>query len=236
VNGENLQQTSEIFQFGEFRLDPLDRTLRRQETAVPLHRRAFDVLLYLVQNPGRVVSKDELLKNVWPDTFVDENNLTQSISVLRKALDQRAGEASYITTLPGRGYQFVVPVQVDVPRVRAVLALQHGKPWDAIAALEIARPYEMRDYNILSLRAEAYRKAGQPAIAVSEYQKIIANRGIDPTSILYPLAYLGLARSYAMLGNTESSRTQYQAFLGVWKNADRDLPLYQQANSELVKL
>jgi DNA-binding winged helix-turn-helix (wHTH) protein/tetratricopeptide (TPR) repeat protein len=112
VNGENLQQTSEIFQFGEFRLDPLDRTLRRNESAVPLHRRAFDVLLYLVQNPGRVVTKDELLKNVWPDTFVDENNLTQSISVLRKALDQRAGETSYITTLPGRGYQFVVPVQV----------------------------------------------------------------------------------------------------------------------------
>jgi len=70
------------------------------------------VLLYLVQNPGRVVTKDELLKNVWPDAFVDENNLTQSISVLRKALDQRPGENSFITTLPGRGYQFVVPVQV----------------------------------------------------------------------------------------------------------------------------
>jgi eukaryotic-like serine/threonine-protein kinase len=112
VNGENLQQTNEIFQFGEFRLDPLDRTLRHKDSAVPLHRRAFDVLLYLVQNPGRVVTKDELLKNVWPDAFVDENNLTQSISVLRKALDQRHGESSYITTLPGRGYQFIVPVQV----------------------------------------------------------------------------------------------------------------------------
>jgi len=103
---------SEIFQFGEFRIDPLERTLRRKDSAVTLHRRAFDVLLYLVQNPGRVVTKDELLKNVWPDAFVDENNLTQSISVLRKALDQRPGEISYITTLPGRGYQFVVPVQV----------------------------------------------------------------------------------------------------------------------------
>ena len=103
---------SEIFQFGEFRIDPLERTLRRNDSAVTLQRRAFDVLLYLVQNPGRVVTKDELLKNVWPDAFVDENNLTQSISVLRKALDQRPGESSYIATLPGRGYQFVVPVQV----------------------------------------------------------------------------------------------------------------------------
>jgi eukaryotic-like serine/threonine-protein kinase len=103
---------SEIFQFGEFRIDPLERTLRRNDSAVTLQRRAFDVLLYLVQNPGRVVTKDELLKNVWPDAFVDENNLTQSISVLRKALDQRPGENNYITTLPGRGYQFVVPVKV----------------------------------------------------------------------------------------------------------------------------
>jgi predicted Zn-dependent protease len=117
-----------------------------------------------------------------------------------------------------------------------VLALQHGKPTDAIAALEIARPYEMRDYNILSLRAEAYLKTGQPGMAVSEYKKILANPGIDPTSVLYPLAYLGLARSYAMLGNTIASRTQYEAFLGAWKNADRDLPIYKDANSELAKL
>jgi DNA-binding winged helix-turn-helix (wHTH) protein/Flp pilus assembly protein TadD/TolB-like protein len=105
-------KNGEIFQFGEFRIDPQDRTLRRNDSAVVLHRRAFDVLLYLVQNPGRVVTKDELLKNVWPDAFVDENNLTQSISVLRKALDDRNGANSYITTLPGRGYQFVVPVKV----------------------------------------------------------------------------------------------------------------------------
>jgi eukaryotic-like serine/threonine-protein kinase len=105
-------KNGEIFQFGEFRIDPHDRTLRRNDSAVALHRRAFDVLLYLVQNPGRVVTKDELLKNVWPDAFVDENNLTQSISVLRKALDDRNGGNNYITTLPGRGYQFIVPVQV----------------------------------------------------------------------------------------------------------------------------
>ena len=105
-------KTGEIFEFGEFRIDSLDRTLRRHESAVVLHRRAFDVLLYLVQNPGRVVTKNELLKNVWPDAFVEENNLTQSISVLRKALDDHPGANTYITTLPGRGYQFVAPVNV----------------------------------------------------------------------------------------------------------------------------
>jgi DNA-binding winged helix-turn-helix (wHTH) protein len=105
-------RADEIFQFGEFRVDPQDRTLRRNDAQVGLNRRAFDVLLYLVRNPGRVITKDELLKHVWPDAFVDENNLTQSISVLRRALDERPGAHSYIATLPGRGYQFIVPVEV----------------------------------------------------------------------------------------------------------------------------
>lgn len=104
-----------IFQFGEFQIDALTRTLRREKEAVTLNRRAFDVLLYLVQNPGRVLTRDELLKNVWPDTFVDENSLAQSISALRRALEEKPGDNSYIVTLPGRGYQFVSPVKIVVP-------------------------------------------------------------------------------------------------------------------------
>ena len=77
---------------------------------VTLSRRAFDVLLYLVQNPGKVVSRDELLKNVWPDTFVDEHSLEQSISVLRRALEEKPGDHSYIVTLPGRGFVFSLSV------------------------------------------------------------------------------------------------------------------------------
>ncbi len=124
----------------------------------------------------------------------------------------------------------------DMPRIRAVLALEQGKPLDAIAALELARPYEMRDYKILSLRAQAYFQSGQPLKAIDEYKAILANPGIDPTSIFYPLAYLGMARSYAALGNTGASRAQYEAFLGAWKNADPDLPILKRANTELSKL
>jgi|HubBroStandDraft_4_1064222.scaffolds.fasta_scaffold01714_2 DNA-binding winged helix-turn-helix (wHTH) protein/tetratricopeptide (TPR) repeat protein len=105
-------RTEGIFKFGEFQIDALARTLRREEKIVTLNRRAFDVLLYLVQNPGKVVTRDELLKNVWSDTFVDENSLAQSISALRRALEEKPGDNSYIVTLPGRGYQFVTPVQV----------------------------------------------------------------------------------------------------------------------------
>jgi eukaryotic-like serine/threonine-protein kinase len=104
-----------VFQFGKFHVDALARTLRRDEAIVTLNRRAFDVLLYLVQNPGKVVTRDELLKNVWSDTFVDENSLAQSISALRRALEEKPGDNNYIVTLPGRGYQFVSPVQVAAP-------------------------------------------------------------------------------------------------------------------------
>src|ERR1035438_6055413 len=104
-----------IYKFGEFQSEALARTLRREEEIVTLNRRAFDVLLYFVQNSGRVLTRDELLKNCWADTYVDENSLAQSISVLRRALEEKPGDNSYIVTLPGRGYQFVSPVQVVAP-------------------------------------------------------------------------------------------------------------------------
>src|SRR5271170_4652673 len=104
-----------IFQFGEFQIDVRARSLRRKETMVALNSRAFDVLLYFVQNPGKILTREELLKNVWAETFVDESSLAQSISVLRRALEEKPGDNSYIVTLPGRGYQFVKPVQVVVP-------------------------------------------------------------------------------------------------------------------------
>ena len=119
-----------IFRFGEFQIDVLARTLRRKEEIVTLNRRAFDVLLYLVQNPGRVLTRDELLKNVWPDIFVDENSLAQSISALRRALEEKPGDNSFIVTLPGRGYQFVAPVHVssqESPAIdAAATASDHG--------------------------------------------------------------------------------------------------------------
>ena len=114
-------QPEGIYAFGEFRIEALARTLRRGEEIVTLNRRAFDVLLYFVQNPGRVLTRDELLKNVWPDTYVDENSLAQSISVLRRALDEKPGDNSYIVTLPGRGYQFVAPVQIVATENMAIV-------------------------------------------------------------------------------------------------------------------
>src|ERR1700733_5597948 len=108
-------KTDGIFQFGEFRVDARARTLRREEELLTVNRRAFDVLLYFVQNPGKILTREELLENVWAESFVDENSLAQSISVLRRALAEKPGENSYIATVPGRGYQFVSAVTAVAP-------------------------------------------------------------------------------------------------------------------------
>ncbi len=97
-----------IFQFGEFRIDVLARTLRREEEIVTLNRRVFGVLLYLVQNPGRALTRDELLKNVWPEIFVDENSLAQSISALR-ALEEKPGDNSCSARIKTAGKTLPTP-------------------------------------------------------------------------------------------------------------------------------
>jgi TolB-like protein/DNA-binding winged helix-turn-helix (wHTH) protein/Tfp pilus assembly protein PilF len=98
-----------LYEFDEFRLDAQNRVLRRDGTSVPLTPKAFDALLLLVQNSGRVVAKDELLKTVWPNSFVEESNLTQTIFMVRKALDETA-DRRYILTVQGQGYRFLLPV------------------------------------------------------------------------------------------------------------------------------
>src|SRR5580692_4840198 len=100
---------SNLYRFGQFSLDPRKRTLSRAGSLVPLTPKAFDVLLFLVQNPTRLVTKDELLQAVWgTDTFVEEGNLKQYISHLRKALGDE--DARLIVTIARRGYQFTADV------------------------------------------------------------------------------------------------------------------------------
>jgi DNA-binding winged helix-turn-helix (wHTH) protein/TolB-like protein/Tfp pilus assembly protein PilF len=99
------------YEFDEFRVDAVRRVLLRNDETVPLTPKVFDTLLYLVGNGGRVLGKDELMKALWPDAFVEENNLTQSISSLRRALGEAKGENRYIVTVPGHGYRFAAEVK-----------------------------------------------------------------------------------------------------------------------------
>ena len=104
------RQTQGIQEFGPYRLDAAKRLLLRAGEVVPLTPKCFEILLVLVENSGEVIDKQRLMNRVWPDSFVEEGNLTYNISVLRKALGERANEHHYIVTVPGRGYQFVAGV------------------------------------------------------------------------------------------------------------------------------
>jgi len=103
---------SHLYHFGQFALDSRRRTLSRADSPVSLTPKAFDVLLFLVQNPNRLVTKEELLQAVWGDTFVEEGNLTQYISHLRKALGDNAEDTRSIVTIARKGYQFTVDVSI----------------------------------------------------------------------------------------------------------------------------
>ena len=86
------------------------RLLLRDSDLVPLTPKVFEILLTLVENSGHVISKDDLMKRVWPDSFVEEGNLTQNISLLRKALGEGQNGHQYIETIARRGYRFIAPV------------------------------------------------------------------------------------------------------------------------------
>ena len=132
---------SNRYYFEQFVLDPAKRTLSRADSAVSLTPKAFDVLLFLVQNPNRLVTKEELLQAVWGDTFVEEGNLTQYISHLRKALDHNSEDSRLIVTIARKGYQFTE--RVTVVADAADLA-KHATPQAAVTELlkTDARPVE----------------------------------------------------------------------------------------------
>jgi len=104
------QLDSHTYDFGRFRLKPAERVLLREGEPVPLTPKVFDILITLVEKSGQVVEKDDLMKRVWPTTFVEEGNLTQNVSLLRKALGETPGGTQFIETVPRRGYRFVAKI------------------------------------------------------------------------------------------------------------------------------
>src|SRR5262249_18470725 len=104
VGGFMVRQPAYQYEFGPFRLDAAERLLARDGEAVPLSPKAFDLLLTLVERHGRLLEKEELMKLVWPDTFVEEANLSYTISLIRKALSECPGQ--FIETVPKHGYRF----------------------------------------------------------------------------------------------------------------------------------
>jgi tetratricopeptide (TPR) repeat protein len=132
--------------------------------------------------------------------------------------------------------------RVYAPAIRATIEIRRNNPARALELLKAAEGCEMgglpggSDFWINHLRGEALLAAREAAAAAAEYRKILDRRGVNPTSPLYPLAHLGLARAMALAGDSAGSRRAYQDFFAMWKDADPDLPVLQQAKAEYAKL
>jgi eukaryotic-like serine/threonine-protein kinase len=121
------QKLKELYEFGPFRVDPEKEILVRAGETVPLTPKTFQILLVLVRNSRQVVSKDDLMKAVWPDTFVEEANVSRNIFMLRKALGETSQDHQYILTVPGRGYRLARSVRLVPQQELSIVAAQHSK-------------------------------------------------------------------------------------------------------------
>jgi DNA-binding winged helix-turn-helix (wHTH) protein/tetratricopeptide (TPR) repeat protein len=116
-----------VYEFGPFRMDPDEQVLLREGQPIAVTPKAFETLLMLVRRSREVVTKEELLKAIWPDSFVEEANLSQNIFMLRKALGDTPEERRYIVTLPGRGYRFAAPVRTVTDGSEALIAQMRSR-------------------------------------------------------------------------------------------------------------
>ena len=140
------------------------------------------------------------------------------------------GAAGRHTKPPG-----TLTTYLKLPRLRASVDLARNRPVDALHDLELAAPYELEAYEVLSLHGNAALQAHRPNLAAAQFQRLLANQGIG-YGPLYPMAHLGLARAYAAQGRTFDSRAEYESFLAAWKDADPDIPLLRTAEAELARL
>jgi TolB-like protein/tetratricopeptide (TPR) repeat protein len=152
-------RTSQFYEFGPFRIDVAERMLTRDGVRVHLTPKAFEVLLMLVENHGHVVEKDALMSGLWPDTCVEEANVTQNVFAVRKVLGAEGGGRHYIETVSRRGYRFVADVRegrsedaadVRAGSVPASGGRQAGEVTRSIAVLPILNVGEAPDLEYLS--------------------------------------------------------------------------------------
>src|ERR1700739_73162 len=126
AQGMQALSSTDIFLFGGFRLDRRGLFRRDEGSAlapVEIGSRALDVLSVLLERPGDLLTRDEIMAAAWPGTVVEDNNLTVQISTLRRILDQDRAQGSCIQTVPGRGYRFIAPVTRVAPAASSVSEL-----------------------------------------------------------------------------------------------------------------
>lgn len=186
-----------LYAFGPFLLDTRERRLLRDGEVVPLTLKAFDLLQVLVENQGHLLQKEELLRRVWPDAIVEENNLTVTISALRKALGEGPTEGQYIETVPRRGYRFVADFRASAESTEAVRSPQERR----------ARAFALRAMVLAALAAVAalawvWKRSTPAATAVP-----VRSMAVLPfRSLTNDGEYLGLGMADALITRLGSTK------------------------------
>ena len=184
MSATDSPRLKELYAFGPFCVDPEKETLCRAGEPVPLTPKTFQILLVLVRHSKEVVTKDDLMKTVWPDTFVEEANLSRNIFMLRKALGESAQDRQYIITVPGRGYRLAESVHLVPDQELSIVAANHSKvqveveqtkPWGWIWAGVIL---------LLAIAAGTFRLVSHRTAILSEKDTVVladfANSTGDP--------------------------------------------------------
>lgn len=195
------KQASHFYEFGPFRVDTEERILLKEGHPLPLPPKVFDTLLALVEKSGRIVEKDELMKTVWPDTFVEESNLTVNISVLRRTLHEGSSEQQYIETVSKRGYRFTANVRELMGEASGV---QREELADSHTAPEEKRRTEQKTENLTEQEKNMTRLAAPDNLRLSFALNKTVVIGIALlVALIVPLSYFWIS--------TRSKQTQTNA-------------------------
>src|SRR5579862_4345261 len=184
-------ETNQVQTFGPFTLDRAEARLTRAGMPVSLPPKVFDLLSYLVANPGRLIEKDELLKALWPDSFVEEANLTVGIAALRKALG-----ADWIETVPKRGYRFVGEIRKPEPAPQAPPPVEK-RAWSAYWIILPLAFLVMAAVFLLWRRAPRAIQQAPQSIAVLPFSEISAGE---------ENAHIGLGMADALIARLSAVR------------------------------
>lgn len=144
MRADNSLIEKRVYAFGDFRLNTLERVLENAGHPISVVPKALDVLIVLVENRGRIVEKEDLMRKVWPETFVEDNNLAFNVSVLRKLFGETGAAQHYIETVPKRGYRFIADVveipEKELPGISAVAGDLAGKSAPPNGAVHLPEP------------------------------------------------------------------------------------------------
>jgi len=168
----------------------------------------------------------------------ERNTVSLTRSAIALALCGEVGQAQpLVDELAKRYPKDTLINSIWLPTIRAAIEINRNNSAQGVQLLEATRRYEgAAEFWPQYLRGQAYLRQQKGAEAAVEFQKILDHRGEAPLSVLYPLAHLGLARAAAMAGDATKARTAYQNFLALWKDADQDLRVLQEARQDYAKL